>query len=187
MAAGDLTTLAAAKAWIGVPNDANDTLFAQLITAASDFIQESVLQRTLAVSAYVENYRGTGADTMLVRQFPIVSVASIAFCGRTITAAAAGNPPLNGFMFDGQELWLPGDRFPYREIVTVSYSAGYATIPAAIVQAANELVGEAFKRRDRIGQTSKNVGGQEVVSFSTEAMNKTTKMALMAFQGVAPV
>lgn len=187
MATGDLTTVAAVRAWLDLKNDASDALLAQLITAASSFVQDSILQRTLAATAYVENYRGTGADTMLVRQFPIVSVASIAFSGRTITAAAAGNPPSNGFMFDGQELWLPGDRFPYREIVTVSYTAGYAAIPAVIAQAANELVGEAFKRRDRIGQSTKSLGGNETVSFDMKDMNATTKKALLAFQSVAPV
>ncbi len=68
----------------------------------------------------------------------------------------------------------------------VSYTAGYATPPADISQAAAELVGEAFRRRDRIGLSSKSLGGQEVVAFSLKDMNDTAKALLASYQVLAP-
>ena len=59
--------------------------------------------------------------------------------------------------------------------MVVSYTAGYATVPAGVQQAVTELVGEAFRRRDRIGQTSKSLGGQETTSFLAAEMNATVK------------
>jgi hypothetical protein len=68
----------------------------------------------------------------------------------------------------------------------VTYTAGYDTPPADIAQAAVELVGEAFRRRDRIGISSKTLGGQEVVAFSLKDMNDTAKALLSSYQVLAP-
>ncbi len=43
----------------------------------------------------------------------------------------------------------------------------YGFIPADLAQACMEWVGYRFKARDRIGQKSKSLGGQETVSFET--------------------
>lgn len=187
MADGDLTTLAAVKAWLKQTKDVNDGLLTDLITAASDFIQGSVLQRVIAIADYTETRSGTGSDTMVLRVAPVVSVTSVTLPGAVLTTAAGINPATNGFLIDGPALRLIGYSFPYRQPVQIAYRAGYSTVPPAIAQACNELVGEAFERRDRIGQASKSLGNGEVISFSMDAMNKTTAKALMAYQSVAPV
>lgn len=162
MAAGDLTDLASVKSWLGLPAEAgaSDDLLAQLITAASGLIVD-YLGRDLNPTSYTEVYDGNGATWMMLRQAPITAVQSVSFSGWTLTTQAdpvAGTP---GFLFDDRRLSLIGYLFPHRSPVVVAYSAGFATIPPAIAQAAVELAGEAFRRRDRIGQTSKSLGGQE--------------------------
>jgi hypothetical protein len=188
MAAGDLTTLDNVKAWLGLPSAPgdSDTLLSQLITTASNLVT-SYLDRDLIPTTYSEVYDGTGAAWMMLRQSPITAVASISFCGRTLTTPGDPVAGTSGFFFDGRRLSLIGDEFPFREPVAVAYTAGYATIPAAIGQAVNELVGEAFKRRDHIGQSSKTLGGQETVAFSTADMNAAIKTMLAPFRAVAPV
>jgi len=188
VSAGDLTTLANVKSWLGLSSDAgpNDGLLGQLITAASAFVV-SYIGREILTAGYTEVYDGTGAEWMLLRQAPITEVASVSFAGRTLTTAAdpvAGTP---GFLFDGARLSLVGDRFPHRALVVVSYTAGYAATPPAVEQATIELVGEAFRRRDRIGQTSKTLGGQETVAFSAADMNASIKAMLAPFMALAPV
>ena len=76
MSAGDLTTLAKVKAWLGLADDAgpNDGLLGQLITAASAFVV-SYLGRNVLTAGYTEVYDGTGAGWMLLRQAPITEVA----------------------------------------------------------------------------------------------------------------
>jgi hypothetical protein len=188
MAAGDLTTLDNVKAWLGLPSATGDSdgLLSTLITAASNFVV-GYLNRDLVLTDYTEVYDGDGAAWMILRQAPITAVQSIAFCGRTVTTQAdpvAGTP---GYLFNGRRLSLIGDRFPFRAPVVVTYTAGYAVIPPAIEQAVIELVGEAFRRRDRIGQSSKTLGGQETVSFSVVDMNAAIKTALGSYRAVAPV
>lgn len=184
----DLTDIDSLKAWLGLPAGAgpSDGLLSRLITAASGLVV-GYLGRDLAPTSYTEVYDGAGAPWMLLRQAPITAVQSITFCGKTITTAAdpvAGTP---GFLFSGRRLSLIGDCFPHRALVVVAYTAGFTTLPAAIVQATIELAGEAFRRRDRIGQNSKSLGGQETVSFSTDDMGASIKTALEAYRAVAPV
>jgi hypothetical protein len=188
MAAGDLTDLASVKTWLSLPADPgpSDDLLSSLITAASSLVI-GYLGRDLNPTSYVEVYDGDGASWMLLRQAPITAVRSISFLGKTLVAPAdpvAGTP---GYLFDDRRLSLIGERFPHRAPVVVAYTAGFATLPPAIVQATLELVGEAFRRRDRIGQTSKSLGGQETVAFSAADMNATLKTALAPYRAVAPV
>jgi hypothetical protein len=188
MSAGDLTTLANVKTWLGLPitDGPNDGLLAQLITAASSFVV-SYLGREVLSAPYVDVYDGTGAGWMLLRQAPITAVASVSFGGKTVTAQADPVTGAPGFLFDGARLSLLGDRFPHRGLVVVSYTAGYEATPPAVEQAVIELVGEAFKRRDRIGQTTKTLGGQETVAFSVVDMNATAKALLAPYSAIAPV
>jgi hypothetical protein len=184
----DFTDLATVKAWLGLPAAAgpNDDLIAALITAVSAFIRD-YLNSALISASYAETYDGTGTSWLILRQAPITAVQSVAFRGRTITAPAdpvAGTP---GILFDGRRLALLGERFAHREPVLVSYTAGYATLPPAVGQAALELAGEAFRRRDHIGQSSKSLGGQETVAFSPADMNATIKALLAPYRAVAPV
>lgn len=185
MAAGDLTDLDTAKAWLGVTSTATDGLIGGLITAVSTFIT-NYLGRQLLTASYVETYRGNGQSLMLLRSFPITAVTSVAFAGQTIVTPADPVALISGFLFDDRILKLIGHRFPLGRPVVVSYVAGYPTAPADVAQAAVELVGEAYRRRDRIGVASKTLGGQEVVAFSLKDMNDTARALLASYQVLAP-
>ena len=184
----DFTDLDTVKAWLGLPAAAgpSDDLISTLITAVSAFIRD-YLNSAVVSASYVETYDGTGGHDLMLRQAPITAVQSVAFAGRTLTTPADPIAGTSGFLFDGRRLSLQGDRFPTRWPVVVSYTAGYATVPPAIAQAAVELAGEAFRRRERIGQTSKSLGGQETVAFSPADMNATVKTLLAPYRAVAPV
>lgn len=185
MAAGDLTDLDTVKAWLGISGATTDSQISSLITAVSSFVTNYLGRQVLSAS-YVETYRGNGQSVMLLRNFPITAVASVAFAGQTITAAADPVALTAGILFDDRSLKLIGHRFPLALPVVVTYTAGYATTPADLAQAAIELVGEAFRRRDRIGVSSKTLGGQEVVAFSLADMNATVKALLAPYQVLAP-
>ncbi len=184
----DLTDLDSVKAWLGLPAAAgpSDALLAQLITAASAFVADYLSSNLLSAS-YIETYDGTGTRFLMLRQAPITAVQSVGFCGRTLTTPGDAVTGAPGFVFDRRRLSLIGDGFPYGAPVVVAYTAGFATAPPAIAQAVTELVGEAFRRRERIGQSSKSLGGQETVAFQVADMNATTKAMLASFQSVVPV
>ena len=185
MAAGDLTDLPTVKSWLGLTTTATDSLISSLITAVSTFIP-NYLGRQILTADYVETYRGNGQSVLLLRNFPVTAVASAAFAGQTITAPADPVALTSGLLFDDRTLTLVGYCFPIGRPVVVSYTAGYAATPADIAQAAVELVGEAFRRRDRIGLSSKSLGGQEVVAFSLKDMNDTARALLSSYQVLAP-
>jgi hypothetical protein len=185
MAAGDLTDLPTVKAWLGVTTTTYDTQLGGLVTAVSSFVA-NYLGRQLLTASYAETYRGNGQASMVLRNFPITAVSSVAFAGQTITAAADPVALTSGVLFDDRALTLVGYRFPIGLPVVVSYTAGYATTPPDIGQAAVELVGEAFRRRDRIGLSSKSLGGQEVIAFSLKDMNDTVRALLAPYQVLAP-
>ena len=185
MAAGDLTDLATVKAWLGVTATTYDAQLSGLVTAVSSFVT-GYLGRQLLSASYVETCRGNGQRAMVLRNFPITAVASVAFAGQTIAAAADPVALTSGILFDDRQLQLVGYRFPIGLPVVVSYTAGYATTPPDVGQAAVELVGEAFRRRDRIGLASKSLGGQEVVAFSLKDMNDTVRALLAPYQVLAP-
>ena len=185
MAAGDLTDLDTVKAWLGVTTTTYDAQLSGLITAVSSFIT-NYLGRQIVTASYVETCRGNGQATMVLRNFPITVVASVAFAGQTITAAADPVALTSGILFDDRALTLVGYRFPVGLPVVVTYTAGYAGTPPDIGQAAVELVGEAFRRRDRIGLSSKSLGGQEVIAFSLKDMNDTARALLAPYQVLAP-
>lgn len=186
MAAGDLTDLATVKAWLGVTTTGSDTQLTQLITAASVFVKQYLNSEVLSAS-YTETRKALGRDTLMVSEGPVTAVSSIAWSGQSpITAVADPVNDVSGILFAGRAISLVGYCFPH-DWVKVTYTAGFAAIPPDIQQATTELVGEAFKRNDRIGQTSKSLGGQEVVAFSTADMNATIKAVLGPYRNVAPV
>ena len=195
MAAGDLTDLDTVKAWIastgsvgaGGMGTTADTLLGALITSASTFIG-NYLSRQLLSATYTEIYQGNGQDFMMLRQAPVTAVSSVQWASTTIPAGTA--VPLSpGYYIDAnaRTLRLISYRFPWRLPVQVSYTAGYADAPVDVQQVCNELVGEAFKRRERIGQTSKTLGGQETTAFSTKDMNDTIKAMLAPYRFLSPL
>ena len=186
MAAIDLTTLAAVKPWLTVTDTNSDTLLGALITAASRVILNYTGRSTFELTPYTDIYDGNGKNWLLLRQWPVMSVATISYDSAVITSAASGVPLANGYLLEpplagggNQRLTLFGYAMPRgRSNVQITYSAGYATTPEDVGQACCELVGEMFRRKDHIGQMSKTLGGQETISFAQSAMNATIKLSL---------
>lgn len=264
MNAGDLTTLEGVKAWLGAqPGTDDDALLAALITAASNCVSDHLGRAPIVVTQFTDIYDVYQPDYVVLRQWPVVSVASVAFANATITANAAATFPLgSGFLLEDTQgrrphkLSVVGYSLPQgRAAVQVVYTAGYkVTDPAAVAsggqltpqrtwlgdlgvayasgtaltlvtgapavgqyavssvgvytfnigdagpflvsysfppapveQAVKEIVGEAYKRKDRIGQISKTQQGQGTVSFAQVAMNQTAALMLRPYMRVAPV
>ncbi len=84
MNADDLTNLSDVKAWLGRTDTNSDALLAALITRASRQIY-SYLQRPRLLPHTVTEIRDGGAgDTMMLRQWPVLSIASIVIDDRAI-------------------------------------------------------------------------------------------------------
>jgi hypothetical protein len=187
MTTGDLTTLANVKAYLSPPlaTTADDVLLSRLVTAASQFIQ-SWLNRTIASAAYTDTRNGTGGTRLFLRNRPVTAVASVTVDGVAI-APSSPAPTGDGYLYDDSSLYLVGHCFSKgAQNVVVQYTAGYAATPPEIEQACIALVVLRYKERDRIGQASKNLGG-EVVSFQQKDMPADVATVLDQYRNVVPV
>jgi hypothetical protein len=186
MAAGDLTTLAAVKLWLNFTGTTDDPLLSSLITEVSAFV-ESTLNRKILTASYTETYRGTGGARFMLRNYPVQSVASIAWAGSTITTQADPVGTAAGVCTDGRSVILIGSTMPYNQPVKVTYTAGYDVVPADLALAVTELVGEAYTSRTHIGETSHSSSGATTVAFSREAMHKAILARLSNYMPGAPL
>jgi hypothetical protein len=62
----------------------------------------------------------------------------------------------------------------------------YDYVPFDVSFAVTELIGEWYKRKDRIGIISKTLGGQETVTFSQKDMGESIRSVLQPYMNVVP-
>jgi hypothetical protein len=266
-----LTTLAAVKDWLDITTDGSDTMLVRIIDAASQFVLGWLNRDSFQAREYTQNFRGNGKTSMLLRNWPVLSVTSVGVGGQSIPAASA---PVNGLPGSGylisdprnapQSLELFGYGYYQGAPSQIVYTAGFRTsqstiipevadgatyavitpnsdgcwsadlgvsidgvdaplsdtgtpdpgqyavdewgtysfnaadvgktaimsydyTPWAVSFAVTELIGEWYKRKDRIGVLSKTLGGQETVTFSQKDMNDSIRGSLQLYNNVVPM
>lgn len=169
-ASTSLTTREAVKAYLGLTDTTHDDRLDALIESVSEAI-ELYCGRPFASVQRTELHDGGGGRSLVLRCRPVASVASLHDDpGRTYTAATLIDADEYAVYPDEGVLTLTSGRRFIDGIrnVQVVYTAGYATIPPAIRQAANILVAH-FHHRGAQGAdalASENLGGY-VVSYDT--------------------
>jgi len=188
---GDLCALADVTAWLQTGQSpfpaVDNTLLARLITAASRFI-ESWLDRRIALCDWVEVRDGNGGQRLAFANVPVSQVWSLSIDGLSIPPAPTDGGFGAGYVFSPTELALRGYVFTRRaQNVSVTYTAGYASVPPDIAQACIELVCQRYRERSRIGEASKSLMSGETVTFSQKDMSDDVKTLLSQYRAVAPV
>jgi hypothetical protein len=166
MAAGDLTTLAAAKQWMGLTDSSQDQQIARLITVYSQ-AAVSYIGRELARRTTTEFADGPGGNTLVVRNYPIISISSLSIDDRQIPASSSFSAP--GFRHSDTVIDLTGGlRFTRgTRNVAVTMVCGYPTIPAGAEQAVLLAIHAGISARDRDPNTnSESVPGVYSQSYS---------------------
>lgn len=133
MAANDLCTLVDVKACLGRNDENSDAVLASLITRTSRQILSWLRRPNILPHSVSEIRDGTGGLTLVLREWPVLSVASLAVCGQAVPPGsinARGGYALEPWsaMPPGcaQMLALNGYRFTREaQNVSVSYRAGY--------------------------------------------------------------
>ncbi len=146
-----LTTLTAVKLFLGITDATNDTLINNLIASVSNEIQTSptgIGRPIVQVTATDEKVTVVMADNLLqTLHYPIISISALTesdialvldtdyeteeqdLVRGQIARISGGNPIA----------WQTGTR-----VVKLTYAHGFAAVPAALVQAATELVAFDF-------------------------------------------
>lgn len=143
MATGDLVTLQQALQYLNQPADTNGTI-AFLISAVSTKIQKFVSYQ-FAQGTYTRTFNGQGGRSIPLPDRPVISVSSLSIGLHKILPAtpATGNAP--GFVSDDKFVYLTDDCFERGfQNVTVSYTAGYATVPMDVQEACLEWMVTAW-------------------------------------------
>lgn len=176
MAAQDLCTLEEVRPYLATTGTGDDAILTRMITACSAAIAQYV-SRTLLSSTFTKRLDGTGTKVLMVPDYPISSIASLAVDGLAV--------PANAYVFSNDTIVHQTGVFE-RGIanVEITYTAGYAAIPDDIKQACIELVCYRYKERSRIGEVSKSMGGQ-TVSFLQKDLPNFVKMILDPYRRVA--
>ena len=193
----DLTTLANCKSWLKLTaaQTTDDTILSRLISASSALLQ-SWLNRNILAQVYTEVLDGQGNNQIVFANYPVTAVASLSIDKIIIPASIDGGVLQAGYGFDDGRLWVIGYQFTRnsgyandftrgRGNVTVSYTAGYATVPLDIEQACIEMVSIKYRMRDRIGQKSVAMGG-ESTSFDTSDIPAYIQILLQQYKKVVP-
>ena len=145
----DLTSVAALKAWLGLPAGPgpSDATLAALATAASRTIYALLSRPGLLPQAYTETL-DLESRRVTLRQWPVLQVNAVLWRGIVVPPDLAGNPGASvGYALQPADAEPPGrpqaiDLFgdcyrPGRQSLVVSYRAGYAvqgeaqTVPSA--------------------------------------------------------
>jgi hypothetical protein len=165
----DLTTIDALKQWLGEASDKSDAQLAHVVSAASAFV-ESYCQRSFNSATYTEYHDGTDAETLNLDQFPIISVTGIFEGGSAVSLVSGVDPYANPqpeiviYQEEGK-LVRPFSRFfSFRRFYKVVYVAGYAEIPADLVDATLNVAALMLREKDRIGIASKQ-SSQQATQF----------------------
>lgn len=163
-----LATIDQLKEYLGEASDKDDTLLTRIITAASDAI-ENYCGRTFTSTLYTaEMQDGTGTKTLQLRNFPIISVTSLLEGGSALVVGTDpnGSPTPDALIYaeEGQLvrpwfIWLP-----YRRWYSITYTAGYATVPGDVIQACIDLSALMLREKEHVGMSSKTAG-QQIVSY----------------------
>ena len=183
----DLTTLADVKLWLNISTSTDDALLTRLITAASRFIETWSNRSFSGVASFTETRNGSGLYRLMLANYPVTAVASVTV--NTVLIPLASSSVASGYFWDSVgNIYLSGYLFTRAlQNVSITYSAGFTSVPMEIAQACIDLVSIRYKERGRIGEASKSLGGNETVSFIVKDMPDNMKTILQNYKKVVPL
>lgn len=179
-----LTTLENVKAYGGIQDSANDESLDRLIDVASEYVA-TWCSREFSAITHSEVYDGTGNAKLVLRYYPVLSVQSLRIDGQTIPPRPAFNS--NGYVVDDLKISLVGYRFTSgAQNIEVEYTAGFATVPPDLEQAAIELVLQRYRDANRVGLNSQSLGGENA-TFDVNSLSKFARSVLQQYKRVIPL
>lgn len=161
------TSRADVKAWLGITDTSKDDLIDRLVNAAYKLL-ESYIHHPLLAADYTEYYDGDNTNSLVLRNYPIISITSIHDdTGRDFASDSLIDSTYYIYENNSNDrmgevrLWQGVDYFAKGvQNVKIVYRAGYATIPADAAQACIMLVDWLMNRAGTMGKTAESLGGK---------------------------
>lgn len=184
LASDALLTLEEALEFLDVSEPSKYPEVEDAIEAATDWIEGELQRKQLKTGAISnELHSGGGTSWLWLREWPVTAVSKVEFLVGLDTWEDQSRTYL---VIDALEQAVHfRDRvFPKATLnVRVSYTAGYAALPAKLKQAAKELTLEVWRQAERqtSGIASTSFAGQTVV-YTDQPMPKATVSKLATFR-----
>ncbi len=139
----------------------DDVLISRLINSVSESIENYLGERVLAANYTDVRYIESGKTSFSPNHLPIAGITTLTVDGDVIPVSTNGS---DGYLFDQSTIYLQGYNFSNslgtRFNTTLVYSAGNATVPTSIEQAAIDWVSYIYRGKERVGQRSKTLAGE---------------------------
>lgn len=166
----DFTTVAAVKTYMTLGRQTGlDVGLIQLLIAGVSQTFRSELDREILTSTFDEIRDGTGTNVMMFTHYPVTAVSAVE------VGIPGGRSPLTenvDYVWTSTAVKLLSGKFPKGVAsVRLAYSAGYASYPADLVDAATKATAYKYRQLERLGQTSKTLAG-ETVNFDLDEFPK---------------
>ncbi len=143
-----LVTLSDARSWLGTSAAAySDDQITHMIEVASDTIVRFIGYDPTP-SSYAKTFNGRDEQRLILPERPVTAVSSVTIDGIVIPQSPSAS--VYGFVFDHKSVMLCGRRFSRGwQNITISYQAGFATLPNDLSDAVIELVKLQYFSLDR--------------------------------------
>lgn len=168
--ANALITLADLEEYLG---DIDDSLGENIINRASQIIA-TYCDRVFESTVYTdEEYDGTGAGSLNLRQYPVTLFTRLQNRTTTLNEANFSTIDSNKYFVDTEAGII--ERVPhllFRDIIRyyrVTYTAGFVTIPDDLQEAAIKLSVHIFETRKRAGDTQSETIGDYSITYDATA------------------
>lgn len=141
-AANALATVADVKYVLGKDqaDTSKDDRIQTLINLLSGRIEDWCGRKFTSQEYTAEKYDGDNGDELFLRQFPITEVESVSIDGQALSAEELADE-LNFLVYEEEGyLWRSGGFPARRQGVSITYTAGYTTIPKGLSMACVEWV-----------------------------------------------
>lgn len=175
------------RSYLGVTATTDDTRIQALVDACAQFI-ETYTNRSYEEAEYTETIDGTGKDEVMLGNYPVTSVSFVSIDGKSVGPVPTPNDFVTtGFMFDSGGVILQGGKLfsKGRRNVVISYTAGFAQIPADLVQAVVETAALKYKQGPQTGLSSKGLAG-ETTSYVLSDFPRSVQTLLNNYKRVVP-
>lgn len=172
------------KAYLSVSGSSDDGLLARLVEAASAAMNE-YMDRNPLTTVYTQTFDGSGNTRQVMSFWPITAVTSVSIDG--VAKQAATSFSGSGYKFDDYSIILNNGIFPKGiQNVAITYTAGATVVPPDLKQACIDIASEAYRRRQRVGETSKSLA-QGTTSYNIKDMPDHVKVVLSSYKKRSPI
>ncbi len=172
--ATELTDVEEAKLFLDLRQSDNDEMIKRIIIGVSEHC-EAYCGRSFKSATYTDEiYDGTGTDVLVLKDHPVTAVAKVIAWrdgpelvqGTDYEFDADGLIVLIGLVTTGT--LSQAGKFPRgRRGVTISYTAGYATLPGDLLLSLHKAIAFEFRKFDKgsIGVLSQGLGTESSIEF----------------------